>query len=429
MDSDLPRWPKITFQTALQAFLLAAVSTVSSCTGTSVVTPSPSPVATSMTQPTASPVFIPTTLPTPTGGPSSTLPPVMKPTGTITPFDFDGPIVVTLLLGEDMEQSSVWLLTDPYAQATPLMEFGGASLGETLLSPAGQSLAYSLYQEDAVAIWVLDLVSRESVQWSGSVPAIFRVRQGVREFRTGLKPQSWSRDGQVLVYQAWDKEAPLDQPVWSYSLEANGEPRELGSRIVDLSWSPINPSKVAYLAERKGILMSDISAPGPPVLMRDIPDLSRGSIAWNPDGRHVAAVVGGLEKVSLWLGDLETGEWLKVEDRSSCDEIDWSPNGELLLCLSNEATTVLTVEGEALSDYTTLSRLPDAEANNEKQYWLADSNYIGLIVRSNAVSGGLNLCFYTSQGEYIACPLQAYGIAQQLGLSDALLRMTVSWAP
>lgn len=213
----------------------------------------------------AAPVQVTRQTPTSTA-PSSTLTPIATrpllmetstlaaasiptPTTAILPFAFQGTIVLSIIPNREINESSLWLLDSPNTELQPLLSEDGVIFAQPLLSPTGRYLAYQRDVGDSTSIWVLDMTTGETKQWSENFEFIYMDLQGSPHLLNGIEIQSWTPDEKALVFQYWEEQVALDEPVWSYILFEDGRTQQLGSRILDVSWSANEPNNLVYLSE------------------------------------------------------------------------------------------------------------------------------------------------------------------------------------
>lgn len=93
----------------------------------------------------------------------------------------------------------------------------------------------------------------------------------------------------------------------------------------DGAWSP-DDSMLAYATEESIVVLR-----GDRVLRR-IPDLAAGGLAWSPDGRRLAYGEGGLDSSALWLVRIEDGSRVRLAggEESVSEYPVWSPDGSTI---------------------------------------------------------------------------------------------------
>lgn len=379
--------------------------------------------------------------PSPTLG-SDPLPPTPSATSTqisasipiseSIPFDFQGKIVFSVASGRDANESALWLLPPSETKPQLLHQEEGIGLAQPLISPTGRYLAYIRYAEDIASIWVMDMETKETSQWSGNFPIKYVDLQDHREAWNGIILQSWSPDEQALVFQAWERDVLLNEPIWSYVLSANGDTKQLGSRIYDISWSPINPNELVFISGLEGVYQSNVTETLSPTLILATPELYAGSLAWHPDGQHLAVAAGLTNETPLWVVDLDTIEVIKLaEGVPGSQLVRWSPDGTSLFWKLQDSNKLLQFQDDTF-DLFTIQALPALNPYlnlTSEQIWMPDSIHLGLLQGSPTTSKEVNLCFYTISGEKIDCPASSGIILNQLGMDQSIAQVALTWIP
>ena len=242
-------------------------------------------------------------------------------------------------------------------------------------SPDGEQVAYVVWREEEVAVWVSSADGSDQVRVSGLVTDV-----------SSLTP-SWSPDGTRLAFvsqplpnagdglkttvhiaradgEGVERSLPLGEFVvagmeWSPTEEVlllvaapaggrssayllpidGGEMRMFHERATAADWSPdgeaavvADPTTHALYVVRRGGAMEEIAALG---------DATVETVVWSPQGRHIAVLAsyqGAREDgQALIILDLETGEMEEVEVGAVVGEAplmfdpNWSPDGQRLL--------------------------------------------------------------------------------------------------
>ena len=240
--------------------------------------------------------------------------------------------------------------------------------------------------------------------------------------------QSWIPDETALVFQYWEEQVALDEPIWSYILFEDGRSTQLGSRIQDISWSIDEPNKLVYFSEFEGIYLVDINQIEMSNQLLQGIDATNGSLSWHPDGQYIAIAGNRRNNVPLWMLDLSTKQLTEMRSGEFGDQlVRWSPNGKSLLWVTNNQVKILGfrennfTELESFQFSTYLIKSPEYP-------WLSDSNYFGLIFTS-ASSPDRDLCFYSIFGEKVGCPFQTNDIRNQADLDETNLELAITWSP
>lgn len=351
-------------------------------------------------------------------------------TPTPAPFVFHGPIVLNIYPDFGARESALSLLQPPYEEVGLLLAEGGVYYGQILLSLTGKLLAYTRYETDSASVWILDMSTGERRQWGDPVSVSFIDRGGYLEPRNGISIQAWSPDEQALVVQEWHSETPLDEPVWSYLLSEEAV-TPLGSRILDLNWSPTDPETLAYVSKEGGVYLAKMDEESPPALVSEYIEPVNGSISWHPDGRHVAVAIDLLSEgdSNLWIVDMTTGN-RTFEDGGPPGEqfVRWAPNGQHLFWLSGSKAGILSFVEGTIDSVETRHFLP-VPLHNAGQPWLPGSSYLGLMLPSRTVRDGIDLCFYSLRGLEVSCPLNAEQIVDEFQLDPSSVLMNAAWTP
>lgn len=354
----------------------------------------------------------------------------LEPTSKPFQFTFDGSIVLNIFTDFDASESGLYMVSNPFEDIELLLAEEEVSYGQVLLSPSGRSLAYTRQKDDSVGVWVLDLTTNERLQWGESVPLSFIDRNGYLEPRNGIIIQEWSPDEQTLIIQDWKRETPRDEPVWSYLLSLNEKVR-LGSRILDLSWSPIDPASFFYISEDGEIYYGNGSEEDSFASFSENISLASGSIAWHPNGRDLAVVTSRLDEStsSLWIVDKLSGDRTFVETGAPGPQlIRWAPDGKHLFWFTGNSSSVLGFNEDNLDTDISKQTIP-TPLDPGRQVWLPDSSFFGLFLPSPTINGGVDLCFYSIQGERVKCPLKSETVINQLQLGEGHPYINATWVP
>lgn len=363
---------------------------------------------------------------------TATLSATSTPNDESISFDFSGKVVVSVAANKDTNESTLWLLSPPEFEPELLLQEKGIGLTQPLVSPTGRYMAYIRYEEDTASIWVMDMVTKETNQWSSNFSIKHVDRQGRREAWNGITLQSWSPNEQALIFQEWERDVLLDEPIWSYVLFANGDSKQLGSRIHDISWSPINPDELVFISGLEGVYQSNTTRIIRPSLVLTTPELYAGSISWHPDGKHLAVAAGLPNETPLWVIDLDTREVVKLaEGVPGSQLVRWSPNGDFLFWKLQDSSKLLQFSNDFFDLFTAQmfpALNPYSDPTNEK-IWLPDSNHLGFLQGLFVSPNEVDLCFYSTSGEKMDCPASSEVIFNQLDLDESIARITFSWVP
>jgi Tol biopolymer transport system component len=197
------------------------------------------------------------------------------------------------------------------------------SVGDVQVSPDGTRAAYVVQNNDQPGrpysqIWVVNLTDGQSIRFGGE-----------REPSSGPE---WSPDGQWIAYEGRAAEKPAlviaradgAQPKVLFSpLAGTNSPLPLtGKRF---AWSPDNNS-VAFVSSAPGPETEEASG-DPVVITRYLykPDLEVGSSHFNDNRRP-----------HIFVAELSSGQIRQLTHGDYYEHsIDWSPNGEEILFVSN----------------------------------------------------------------------------------------------
>ncbi len=244
--------------------------------------------------------------------------------------------------------------------------------------------------------------------------------------------QAWSPDEQTLVFQTWERDVLLDEPIWSYVLYANGDSKQLGSRIHDISWSPTNPNELVFISGLEGVYQSNATGIMSPTLVMAAPELYAGSVSWHPDGKHLAIAAGLPNETPLLMLDLDSREVVKLaEGVPGSQLVRWSPNGNFLFWKLQDSSKLVQFSNDTFESFTAqiFPALNPYLDPTDEQIWLSDSNHLGFLQGPSVSPNEVNLCFYSTLGEKIDCPVRSEVIFNQLGLGESSARIVFSWVP
>jgi dipeptidyl aminopeptidase/acylaminoacyl peptidase len=197
------------------------------------------------------------------------------------------------------------------------------SIGDVQVSPDGTRAAYVVQNNDQPGrpysqIWVVNLADGQSSRFGGE-----------REPSSGPE---WSPDGQWIAYEGREAEKPAlviarpdgTQPKVLFSpLAGTNSPLPLtGKRF---AWSP-DSNSVAFVSATPGPETEEASG-DPVVITRYLykPDLEEGSSHFNDNRR-----------LHIFVAELSSGQIRQLTHGDYYEHsIDWSPNGEEILFVSN----------------------------------------------------------------------------------------------
>lgn len=154
---------------------------------------------------------------------------------------------------------------------------------------------------------------------------------------------------------------------------------------------------------------------------RRLPDLSRedGSVInprWSPDAQHILYTISGGEQ-GIYTLDLSAGEARRIINHSSVKRIDWSPDGEQIVFVSqqNGLSKIFLMRADGSESRPLLS---SSETVEYEPLWSPDGSKIAFM--SNK-SRRLNL-------HVMACDPACDGETRQLTRSG-LIEWTYAWSP
>jgi WD40 repeat protein len=389
-----------------------------------LATSTPTESVTVMPLPTISNTSTPVSMLVPTEAVIST----PSPAVIYSPLTYQGTILLSIAPNIEINESTLWFLSPPYVEAQQLLAEEGVLFSEPLLSPTGRYVAYQRYVSDSTSIWILDMTTGETRQWSEEFRIVSMELQGYPHFLNGIVIQSWSPDETALVYQYWEEQVALDEPIWSYILFEDGHSEQLGSRVQDVSWSASEPNKLVYLSEFEGIYLVDINRIETSTQLLQEVDVANGSLSWHPDGQLIALAGNQRNNVPLWMLDLSTKRLTIIKGGEFGDQlVRWSPDGKFLFWLSNVLSEILSFQGNIFTQPVSVQPLPSSVKSRENP-WLQDSNYLGLLL-TTPNNSGIDLCFYSILGKRVSCPLETHEIVSQLSLDETSLVLSITWAP
>lgn len=356
----------------------------------------------------------------------------LTPKNESMPFEFNGKVVFSLAPNKYTDESTIWLVASPESEPELLLQEKGVGFTQPLISPTGHYLAYVRYEEETANIWVMDIVTKENKQWGGSFSIKYIDRQGSREAWNGITLQAWSPDEQTLVFQTWERDVLLDEPIWSYVLYANGDSKQLGSRIHDIIWSPTNPNELVFISGLEGVYQSNATGILSPTLVLAAPELYAGSVSWHPDGKHLAIAAGLPNETPLLMLNLDSREVVKLaEGVPGSQLVRWSPNGNLLFWKLQDSSKLVQFSNDTFESFTAqiFPAMNSYLDPTGEQIWLSDSNHLGFLQGPSVSPNEVNLCFYSTSGEKIDCPVRSEVVFNQLGLGESSARIVFSWVP
>lgn len=391
------------------------------------ITPSP----TTVTQ-TEVPSPAPPT-PTPPLTPTPILP---TPTNTPPPFEFQGSVVFGISAASQPE--SIWAISSPTDTPKKLLTLpAGSILNDVLLSPTATHLAYVQTKDGLTSVWLMDLLTGETKQWSQSFVVTYRRIQDMDETTFGLLLHSWSPNGQHLLVQEWKLQWIGEIEYFSYVLTIEKEGLVLGKQILDASWSMTHNSQLVYSTKTEGIFFLDVTQPqnATRLLLSKEAPLLVGSLAWHPKQKELFFFNQEDDYRSsghgVWHISFLTNQWQKVADHiPGGGYLRLSPNGRFLLWSTGYQVTVFDLADDFKEypiDLDAIRFFYGTESVVQSP-WLTDSSYIGVLIGSRE-STGYDLCFYSVwSGKRVGCPFLGDSIVKQLNLPLHLL-MIVTWSP
>lgn len=197
------------------------------------------------------------------------------------------------------------------------------SIGEVRFSPDGSRIAYTVINNDGAArpysqLWIMTVADGKSI----------RLASG----KDGSSNPEWSPDGQWIAYdgRVGDKSglivARADGSNPRFLSEMSGTNSPLPSTGKSIAWAP-DGKRIAFVSSVPGPETRD--ATGDPVVITRYlykPDDSEGFSRFNDNRRvHIFAV----DLASARISQLTKGDHYE-------HSIDWSPNGEEILFISNQ---------------------------------------------------------------------------------------------
>lgn len=409
-------------------------------------------------QPTTpmTPINIPITLsPTPvspTERPSPTLstptlpltqtPILPTPTNTPPPFEFQGSVVFDIFdISTSSQHESIWVIASPTDTPKQLLTLPeGSILNDVLLSPTATHLAYVQTKDGLTSVWLMDLLTGETKQWSQSFVVTYRRIQDMDETTFGLLLHSWSPDGQHLLFREWKLQWIGEIEYFSYVLTIEKEALVLGKQILDASWSMTHKSQLVYSTKTGGIFFLDVTQPQNATylsLSKEAP-LLVGSLAWHPNQKELFFFNQEDDYRSsrhgVWHISFLTNQWQKVADYiPGGGYLRLSPNGRFLLWSTGYQVTVFDLEDNFKEHPIDIDPLRVSYGTESvvQSPWLTDSSYIGVLIATRESTGYTvyDLCFYSVwSGKRVGCPFLGDSIVKQLNLPSRLI-MTVTWSP
>jgi dipeptidyl aminopeptidase/acylaminoacyl peptidase len=196
------------------------------------------------------------------------------------------------------------------------------SVGEAQLSPDGVRLAYTIINNGETGrpysqLWIMNVADRKSFRLGG-------------ENDRGGNP-TWSPDSKWIAYGGrsggkaglWVARADGSNARFLHELEGTNSP--LPSTGKSIAWSP-DSKQIAFVSATPGPETKDLAG-DPIVITRYLykPDFSEGNSHFNDNRR-----------LHIFLADLASGNVRPLTDGTHYEHsIDWSPNGQELLFVSN----------------------------------------------------------------------------------------------
>ncbi len=152
---------------------------------------------------------------------------------------------------------------------------------------------------------------------------------------TWLRELSWSPAGRWLAFQRYSKGAGS----WTmYAVNVDtGEMRFVGDDVVQLAWSPQDPSRLAFFTGKPtpegGLSLSAVDSLENPQRVELAAGVYVASLAWHPDGTQLVLCtcddwVCKPDGMELWIVDVASLSGRLVYDRAPrCGGFAWSPDG------------------------------------------------------------------------------------------------------
>jgi dipeptidyl aminopeptidase/acylaminoacyl peptidase len=196
------------------------------------------------------------------------------------------------------------------------------SIGEAQISPDGNHIAYTIISNGQTGrpysqIWMMSVADRKSFRLGG-------------EDDRGGNPV-WSPDGKWIAYSGrfggrgglWVARADGSNARFLHEMGGTNSP--LPSTGKSIAWSP-DSRQIAFVSATPGPETADLAS-DPIVITRYLykPDFSEGNSHFNDNRR-----------LHIFLADLASGNSRQLTDGTHYEHsIDWSPNGQELLFVSN----------------------------------------------------------------------------------------------
>lgn len=413
------------FGMVLAKLLVSCTPMQSELVATLAYTPKPTAILISTvileTSPTINSSLSSTATPTPTPSPTNEIEELSK---------FNG-LVAIQVSDRNSTDSQIVLLAHPFNSPEILLSEKGISFTQPLFSPNGRYLAYLRHEANNISVWVMEIKTRQTKQWSKNFLVTQSNLQGFLVDQNGLTLQSWAPDETALIFQAWEKHTSSEEPFWSYLLFSNGDMSPIGSQVLDISWhSNEVTQELIFLSQFNGIYRLNITNPSTPTLLLEIPDLYGGSVAWHQNGQDIAISADLETSTSLWLFKINTGEKNELASgEHGFQLIMWSESNNLLYWRSGEKNKILQFDRDDLVSHTVIpfNNKDSMILRRPSNLWL-NNNTIGLIQMSPTRFTDINLCFYSIYDKTTDCPINFTHILQKLSLNENDARIAITWA-
>jgi Tol biopolymer transport system component len=178
-------------------------------------------------------------------------------------------------------------------------------------------------------------------------------------FTDGRMPNAsrplWSPDGRLLAFVS------LDEPyisnagnIFVIDMDTNAQRRvalqELASWetfIQTLAWSPdgAHLAVVGLIGSAWGLFVADVNTGD----LRQVSDTAGAQVVWSPDGRQIAMNVFGANRGLYVVNANGSNLRLRVEDTIWIGSQAWSPDGNRIVYSSLSGIHVVTIDGENIT--------------------------------------------------------------------------------